>query len=82
MNLLGDGGLHILQHLDLEESPKEIGQKEAGAVHALVRIRVTVISADSLVGYPEESPGHMRQEARLLIGIFRAADMRVQLITQ
>ena len=82
MDLLGDGRLHVLQHLDLEERPEEVPEKEAGRVHALIRIRVSVVIVDALVGHPQETSRHVRQEARLLIGVVEAADVRIELIAE
>jgi hypothetical protein len=66
----------------LEECPEEIGQKEAGAIHTLIRIGISVISTDSFIGNPEESSSHMSQEARLLIKVIGSTNVWEEFISQ
>ena len=67
MDLLGDGGLHVLEHLDLEEGAEEVAEKEAGRVHTLIGVGVTVVIRDTLIGHPEQLSCHVREKAGLLV---------------
>ena len=53
VNLLGDGCLHVLEHLDLEERPEEVTEKESRRINTLIRIRISVVITDALVCDPQ-----------------------------
>ena len=80
MNLLGQCGLHVLDHAVVVGLAKEIGQKESRDVHAFVRIRITVIDGNAFGGGPQRLARHVRQETRLFVIHLFSADVREQLL--
>ena len=82
MNLLRNGRLHVLEHLDLEERAEEIGEEEARAIHALIGIGITVVVINTLVRDPQQLAGHVRKEAGLLVGLLDAANVGIEFVAE
>ena len=63
VNLLGERGADVLNHLRGEIRPEEIGQEEPRQIHQLIGVGVTVVVGHSGRSHPHYLSSHVRQEA-------------------
>ena len=75
MDLLGEGGFHVLDHAIVVCLAEQVGQKETRDVDAFVGIGIAIVGGDAFGHGPEYFAAEMGEEACLLVVHFQAADL-------